>query len=326
MLWLNDLAATKRLFLAILPALVATSVVAGDYAFVTNQSSSDVSVLDLSKRTEVARVPAPGKPAGIATHAQSGAYYVVSPDSKILRKFSQSDDSLLGAVALDGGPIGIALSPDGQRAFVSDWYNARIWVVDTTTMSVHSALKTGTSPAGLAVSSDGRWLACADKDANQVTLFDLDAMQLHRVVEVGIRPFGLTFGPRGRLFVGNVGSNDVSVIDPVQDTPLATLKVGQRPYGVAFARGKGFVTNQYSDTVSVFDLDDLADIATIDVGEYPEGIDVTTDGQTVVVANWFSNTVSLIDADTLDVVAEIETGDGPRAFGLFVSATIGRSQ
>ena len=63
MRWWPGLRRTDGALLTVLPALVATSVAAGDLAFVTNQSSSDLSVLDLDKRSETARIPVPGQPA-----------------------------------------------------------------------------------------------------------------------------------------------------------------------------------------------------------------------------------------------------------------------
>jgi len=286
-----------------LPALVATHLAAGELAFVTNQNSSDLSILDVTQMTEIDRISIPGKPAGVALDPAGKVVFTVSPDSKTLRKLTQSGE-ILAQVQLDGGPIGIALSPDGGSAFVSDWYNAQIWVIDTTQMKVTRTLSTGANPAGLAVS-----------------VFDLAGDSAVRNIKVGARPFGLAITDDNRAFVGNVGSNSVSVVDLASGTSIATVDVGQKPYGVAFANGKGFVSNQYSDTVSVIDLTSLTVLSTIDVGEYPEGIDATPDERMVVVANWFSNTVSLIDAQSLEVTGEIETGDGPRAFGRFIGVT-----
>ncbi len=307
----------RRISLGFLPALVASSVVAGDFAYVTNQISEDVSVIDLTKGTIVSRVPVPGKPAGVAADTR-GYFYTVSPDSKTVRKFDAQSAEPLNEVTLDGGPIGISLAVEVERLFVSDWYNARIWVLSADTLHLQAILNTGAAPAGLAVSPDGTLLVSADRDANQVSIFDTRTLVLQRRHRVGTRPFGLGFAPDGRLFVGNAGSDDVTVLDPQNGETLATVAVGARPYGVTFAQNRAFVSNQYSDSVSVIDLATLAPITTIDVGEYPEGIDITRDSETVVVANWFSNTINLIDAKTLKVTHEIGTGDGPRAFGKFI--------
>lgn len=314
----------RRLLLSVLLTSPAGGpALAGSFAFVTNQNSSDVSVLDLEKRKEIRRVPVPGKPAGIAVSSLLNAFYTVSPDSKTVRRFSLSTCEILASAELPGGPMAIAADPGSGLVFVSDWYNARIFVLDAEDLRLTGELKTGGAPAEMIVAANGSWLASADRDANQVSIFNLPDMTLRARIPAGERPFGIGVDPQGRIHAANVGSDSVTVIDPETKSIVATVPVGDRPYGVAFAGGRGFTTDQYADTVSIYRLSDFALEGALDVGEYPEGIDATPDGRLIVSANWFSNTVSLIDPDTVEVVGEIETGDGPRADGKFIHTTSG---
>jgi YVTN family beta-propeller protein len=302
-----------------LPLLLATApAAAGSFAYVTNQSSSDVSVLDLDGRREILRLPVDGNPAGIAVSAALDAFYTVSPDTKTVRRFSLATCALLAEARVPGGPVGVAAAPRAGFVFVSDWYNARIFVLHADDLSAAGELETGGAPAGLVVAGDGSWLASADRDSNQVSIFDLPALTLRARVTVGERPFGIAVDPQLRIHAANVGSNTITVIDPQTAEIAATVPVGERPYGIAFAAGKAFATDQYADTVSVYRLADLTRSETLEVGEAPEGFDATPDGRMIVSTNWFSNTVSLIDPASLDVVGEIGTGDGPRAVGRFI--------
>ena len=304
---------------ALTSALLTTgSALGADLAFVTNQSSSDLSVIDLDRGAEVRRVPIPGNPAGVAVSAALGSVFVVSPETKTVSRVDPEGTEAAEVLQLDGGPIGIAVDDTRRRLFVSDWYNARIWVIDGERFEVTATLETGSAPAGLAVTEDGRWLVSADRDADQVTIFDAETLERTGSVTVGVRPFGLTAGPDGLIYSGDVGTDTVSVVDPAEARLVTKIPVGARPYGIAFAKGRGFVTNQYADSVTVFDLKTFSHVDTIDVGEYPEGIDVAPDGRTLLIACWFSNALFTMDAETLVVGKEIETGDGPRAFGLFV--------
>lgn len=318
--WKRNSASRTLLLLGAIAALWAPRSATADYAYVTNQSSSDLSIIDLERMTEVRRIPVPGMPAGIAVSEALQAVFTVSPDSKTLRRFGMASDLPQIERQLDGGPIGVAVDEKRRRVFVSDWYNARVWVLTAGDLTLTAALETGSAPAGLAISPDGRWLATADRDSNQVSIFDAETLVLVHRITVGERPFGVTFAPDGRIFSADVGSNTVTAIDPESGAILGKAKTRERPYGLAFAAGRGFVTNQYDDTVSVFDAETYAPVAVIDVGGYPEGIDTTGDGLRVAVANWDSNTLSVIDARTLKVVGEVATGDGPRAFGLFLAA------
>ncbi|MEL7514209.1 MAG: beta-propeller fold lactonase family protein [Pseudomonadota bacterium] len=296
--------------------LCLATAAAGDTAYITCQSDDTLGIIDLTGQSEVGQWSVKGKPAGVAV--TQGMVYTVSPDSKEIRRFDILSGEVLAQTRLDGGPVGVALDTGRNRLFVSDWYNARLFVLDATTLAPLQELPTGTAPAGLALSDDGRYLASADKEANQVSIFDAETLTTRHQPTVGLRPYGLRFDPGGRLFVGNVGSNDVTVIDPTSGEMLATIPVGERPYGVAFAGGRAFVTNQYENTVSVIDLTTLTHETKIDVGEYPEGIDTTPDGSRIVLANWFDNTVSVIDPKSLSVLFEVDTCDGPRAFGTFL--------
>ncbi|WP_417683710.1 YncE family protein [Roseibium sp.] len=315
-------AATRLLALALLAMTPASQFAhAGSFAFVTNQNSSDLSVIDLEKQREIRRIDVPGKPAGIALAPAHGAFFTVSPDDKTIRRFSISDCVLEATAALPGGPTGIAVDETSGRIFVSDWYNARIQVLGTEELELQAELQTGSAPAGLVVSRDAAWLASADRDAHQVSFFALPDLSPLGAITVGIRPFGMAQDPMGRLHVANVGSNDITVIDPRSRTVVATVPVGERPYGIGFAGGRAFSTDQYADTVTAYDLTNFSRIDVVDVGEYPEGIEAALGGSAIAVANWFSNTLSLIDATSLEMLAEIETGDGPRAFGRFVLET-----
>ncbi|MEL0029014.1 MAG: hypothetical protein VW625_10240, partial [Perlucidibaca sp.] len=265
--------------LSVAPASAETLVI-------TNQGSNDLSVLDPLDPGRNARVPIPGEPAGVAVSPELQAAFVVSPGSKTLTRLSLKDLEIRTSLQLDGGPIGVAVDPSRRRAFVSDWYNARIWVVDLTDPSalrVSGELVTGAAPAGLDVSADGRLLASADRDANQVSIFDADRLTLIRRIPVGERPFGLRFMADGRLATADVGSNTVTLLDPLSGATLGKVPTGERPYCVAFAGTRGFVTNQYGDSVTVFDTRTLEVIATLSVGEYPEGIDTSPDGRRVYV-------------------------------------------
>ncbi len=175
--------------------LTAAAPAAAELAYVTCQNGEELSVLDLDTGQEAARWPVPGKPAGVAV-TTAGNIYTVSPDSKTVRRMSTATGTVLASAVLDGGPIGAAYDPARNRLFVSDWYNARVWVLDGDMAVLGNPVEDGHRPcAGLAVSGDGRLLVSADRDANQVSIFDLATLDLRYRITVGLRPFGIAFGP-----------------------------------------------------------------------------------------------------------------------------------
>jgi YVTN family beta-propeller protein len=73
-------------------------------------------------------------------------------------------------------------------------------------------------------------------------------------IPVGVGPSGVAINPsNGLVYVANVRSNIVSVIDPATNKVVATIPVGEGPSGVAINPSNGlvYVANFRSSTVSV---------------------------------------------------------------------------
>lgn len=119
------------------------------------------------------------------------------------------------------------------------------------------------------------------------------------------------------VYVVNVGSNDVSVIDPAARAVVATIAVGAQPNGVAVTPDgqRVYVSNFRDDSVSVIDAAARAVLATAGVGDGPVGIAVAPDGRRAYVANRQSSTVSVIDTATNAVLATV-AGVGPGSNGI----------
>ena len=83
---------------------------------------------------------------------------------------------------------------------------------------------------------------------------------------------------------------------------------------------RAYVGNLGTNTVSVINTATDTVTATITVGDDPEGVGITSDGRCVYVANGGDNTVSVVNAATSAVVATIAgVGPGPGGLGFFIT-------
>jgi YVTN family beta-propeller protein len=121
----------------------------------------------------------------------------------------------------------------------------------------------------------------------------------------------LSMGPYA--FITNFDSNNVSVIDTVNNNVTAIVNVGSNPFGVAVNPDgtKAYVTNSGNNTVSVIDTTTNNVTSTIKVGSEPIGIAVDPDGIKVYVAARNSNIVSVIDTLNNNVTAAMNVGNNP---------------
>lgn len=74
------------------------------HAFVANQGSNELSIVDLDAMASVATIPIPGAPAGIAVSGDGRRAYVTSPDAKQLTVVDAERRAIVRQIAIGGGP------------------------------------------------------------------------------------------------------------------------------------------------------------------------------------------------------------------------------
>jgi YVTN family beta-propeller protein len=91
---------------------------------------------------------------------------------------------------------------------------------------------------------------------------------------------------RKKIYVTNLASNTVSIIDTTSNTVVSTVKT-ENPRRVAVSpdEKKIYVTNNGDKTVSIINTTTKAAVTTVSIGKSPKEIAVTPDGTRVYVAN-----------------------------------------
>lgn len=73
-------------------------------------------------------------------------------------------------IAVGDLPRSVRISPDGKRAYVSNFGDHTVSVIDTVTQCVVNTIDVGSRPEGLAVSPDGGRLYVSDYWSGTVTV------------------------------------------------------------------------------------------------------------------------------------------------------------
>lgn len=315
----------------LIAALLPAAALAGDgpWAFITNQGSHDVSVVDLQRQAVVTTVAVGKAPAGVAacsSPGEPGSVYVSNPDSRDISVIDMASGRVRATWLAGSGPVGIATATDCSRLLVADWFAQELLVFDSTGSQAATPtprrLKVGRAPAGVATADAGPLAFVAERNDDSVAIVDTAALRVLARVRVGSHPFALLHdAPRQRLYALNVQSNDLSVIDlrdPAHPRELQRVPTGEGPYGATLAAGGRllYVTNQLDDSVSVIDAEALKPLRKLPGFAYPEGI--AAHGNEVYVVNWMDDRLSVLDAESGRLLRHIPTGRNPRAFGAFI--------
>jgi YVTN family beta-propeller protein len=279
-------------------------------AYVPNERSGTISVIDVSRDVVIATWPAGRRPRGIAASADGRRLFVADQAANSL----QVMDSATGAIERQ---ISLGESPEGDGrglAAASELSNAGL-LIDTGRSEVIATIPTeGKNPEHAVFSPDGRWLYVSAEDASQVDVVDVALRRQVASVAVGRRPRGIAFTPDGsRAFVACELDNAVHVIDVVTRRALARIPAGEFANGVVMhPRGhEVFVSNGRGASVSVVDVASRTLVATVPAGQRPWNMAITPDGRKLYVANGRSNSVSIIDTQQRRKVSDVTVGELP---------------
>ena len=292
-------------------------------AYVTNQNSASVSVIDTRTNQVVGAIQVGTGPREIAITPDGSRAYVTNRGSKDIYAIDTRTNQVVGEpIKVAEDPIAIAITPDGTHAYVAQLDSKTVLVIDTrTNQVVGNPIEVGIQPRGIAFTPDGSRAYVANKGSGTVSVIDTRTNQVVGAIPVGEGPRNIAITPDGtRAYVTNNGSANVSVIDTATNKTVGEpIKVGELASGIAITPdgSHAYVANEGLGTVSVIDTRTNQVVGEpIPVGAEPRNITITPDGNHAYVANEGLGTVSVIDTRTNKVVGEPAVGASP--FGVAI--------
>lgn len=220
-----------------------------------------------------------------------------------------------------------ASTPVTQHAYVGNYGNNTVAVIDTATQTVINTVPVGSYPRGVAVAPDGQYAYVTNANDNSVSVIDTGTETVVNTIPVGSYPIGVAVTPDSQYaYVGNLHGNTVSVINTTTQAVVATIDVGDYPIGVvAMPNGKYvYVANSNSNTVSVIDTASQTVGYTItgkDFFSYLYGIAAAPDGLRVYVGSYGAPEVAVIDSDRAKPapIKVVNADNGMTAYGVAVT-------
>jgi YVTN family beta-propeller protein len=221
--------------------LIPTDVVfsaAGTKAYVTNQGSNTVGIIDVASRTQTGTIAVPN-PFRVLLNA-SGSRVFVTTGGTQLYVITTSNNMVLDSVTLDGPANGLALSGD-NRLYVT--VEGRVHIVNASSYDHIGLMVVGGALQDVAVSPDDESLYLAD-ETGSVRVWSVPGDSLITSIAIP-SAFSLELSPdKNLIYVG--GGNRLSLIERSTLEVLTSLTIGGTVRRIAFTPdgSRAFAANQ----------------------------------------------------------------------------------
>ena len=289
----------------------------GPFAYVANQGSNSVSVIDISSNASVATIPVGSSPHGVAISPDGTQVYVSNIQDNDVSVIATATNSVIATIPVQSSPHGLVFTPDGTSVYVSNSGSNTVSVIDTASRTVVATVpvQVGPDSVSMALTSIGTFAYVANYVSNTVSVIAVGPTPtVVATINVGTSPNSVRVSPNSSLaYVENGGSNNISVISVAKNAVTATIPVGTNPYGIAFSpdSSTAYVTNANSSTASVIDTASSSVVNTIAGFSTPESIALTMDGSAAYVTNQGANTVTVFATSTNTATGTIPVGTSP---------------
>ena len=228
----------------------------GELLYVTHAEEKRVSIIEVDSlvvRPSRIRVsPAVDGPYGVAISPDGARLYVtaISNNQVLVIDTARPPNYTVNRIDVISEPRSLILSADGRRLYVSGGgfrtTNGGIWVIETDasrtgftdTSRVVKMIPTGESGIfRMALSPDGTRLYATDRVNAQLLVIDVNENRIVKrrdVLPGGLESRDLFVSPDGsRVYVTNQDSDELVVFDAESLNILRTLRLSDRPRGVA---------------------------------------------------------------------------------------------
>lgn len=299
--------------------LVSATSHAAPFAYISNQVSNSVSVIDMATNTVATTIPlgAGAGPYGLAVNPAGTRVYVANKDANTVSVIDTGTNTVTATVPVGTSPVRIAVHPSGSPVYVVNDGSNNVSVIDATNM-VTTTIPVGSAPMGIQVNPAGTKAYVANYSGNTISVINTATNAVTTINLTGTAPLDLAFTPGGaKAYVSNFESNNVSVINTATETEITKIDAQTHPVGV-WANPDGtrvFVAN-YGSNITMIDPSTDSSPGVIMDNRNPVSIEGNPDGSLLYVVNQGNNVVAVMNpANSYGLVAQIPVGSSPLSYG-----------
>jgi PQQ-dependent catabolism-associated beta-propeller protein len=296
-----------RVLLGLGLSLLAAGQADAFMAYVSNEKSNTVSVIDTSKWAVVRTIKVGQRPRGIEITKDEKFVLVAVGDDDTIEIIDRRTNEVVGSLPSGPDPELFVQDAAGKLLYVANENDNTVTIIDIEKRERLGDVPVGVEPEGMAMSPDGKIVVATSETTNIAHFIDTATREIVANVLVDARPRYAEFKQDGsELWVSSEIGGTVSVIDPAKREIKTKIKFEIpgllremiQPVGVNLTRdGKtGFVALGPANRIAVVDGATHKVTRYLLVGQRVWHMAFTPDEKYLLSTNGLTNDVSVIDA------------------------------
>jgi PQQ-dependent catabolism-associated beta-propeller protein len=168
----------------------------GSVVYVTSETEHRLTVISTATLEVVANIAVGHRPRDAVFSSDGKRAFVTSEIDGTLSAIDVPTHRVTDTVELPKGSrsMGVVLSPDDRRLYVSNGRAKTVAVLDASTLAIVGVVEVGERPWGLALTADGKKLYTANGPSNDVSVVDTGTLAVVKRIPVGESPWGVAVG------------------------------------------------------------------------------------------------------------------------------------
>jgi YVTN family beta-propeller protein len=268
-----------------------------EYAYISNGTSSTVSVLDLVYLRQDRTLQVGTDPTDLAVNPVRNEIYVVNMQSSTVSVIDAAANRVVATIPVHHLPHFIAVDPTGHRAYVVNTGSNTVSILDLDRRRELGVTGTGEQPGVDRISPDGRTLVVSNRASGSVSVFDVTPYDEKSSNGASIR--------LRAAFPGCPGAGDIAIL-PDSSKAFVACTSGHQVMAVGLAAAAGSWAAKQNPSQMTDHL-----LSFLDVGETPMHLAMKPDGGEIFVSNFNSDSISEIATSTDEVGGTYTIGSKP---------------
>jgi YVTN family beta-propeller protein len=210
----------------------------GRYLFVPNEPTDTLSIVDL-KGQRLLKSVSLGERHHVAMAVQKDGQlvYITGAEGTVIKaRFTVPDNlDIITTIPVGKNPSGIALTPDERYAYVSNWDDNSVSVIDTvhgiTVQTITEGI--GAAPSAVVMSEHCSCVYVPSYKSGTMAVINIKTNKVGPVISLARGSLGAGMTPDGRhLYVASDGSSNVEVVDTSKNQIEDRIGTGRNPSSI----------------------------------------------------------------------------------------------